>query len=683
MADEIKTGLGLDPTAFQAGIDQSIAAVRKLRAEMQRGRATEVAQDEQAQSRRRRSQEATHQAEQRNVNKSMSVYDRYRKSIEKVGDVFAGKFAEAMRTVQREEENTLETTEELLGALNTMSNAFQGLNRGAAVLNSINQAFEQAKENAREAAREAGNYFASLRGEAALTGATGPDSGILSGSLLMRLKTGMNAQDASAFAMMFESSLPAGMQKGNITREVADQYAVAVAQMVARQGADPSTRGDLAGMVANFQKIGSAGEGLAALEAIRMGLVEGRGNDKPLTDALLQVAGQFVNDAGTGMVPTLPELAAMVGVASLSAGPGAAGTRIEQLVRMLQGTTAEQMTFLKGMGVESDMNIMERLEVLVPIFEKLDEAASRGIPLDQQLLAVGVPEEAIASRRELISRAGNVYEVLVSAGFSAEGLKALNEMVPMFGTLQQRIEKAQQPVAGDQVAEWNRQFLQSDVGQLLRAEQFREAARQVSGIQEMATEAATVTAEARAIAMGDEKQGQTFLMDYFRPLMRGMAPDPEIGRRIRLEYGAYNMIVDQLSEAGLIDEVLNRSDMFLNDEQLRARTSGLGVALSNMARPLIGERNFLADRFTGRDPREAVAELMRVVQDMEGIDPLEGQFAEAEAVASAIGESNQLSREQIKALERLNLNIDELKRAIDRTYRPDPSPAPPPGGRGR
>jgi hypothetical protein len=140
-------------------------------------------------------------------------------------------------------------------------------------------------------------------------------------------------------------------------------------KVAARQTKDLETRGDLLGILSQFKKYDSGVKGveaaLADAEAIRIGLTEGRGDDAPLTKSLLHVAGSLAGDGKR--VGSLPELAALIGVTSLSAGAGQADTRSEQLVRGLQGETPEQMAFLKDFaGIEEHDTLEARLDKFVP-----------------------------------------------------------------------------------------------------------------------------------------------------------------------------------------------------------------------------------------------------------------------------------------------------------------------------
>jgi hypothetical protein len=664
---EIRTKLGLDVEAFKRGISEAREGVRQLQTEMRRGRASEMADEQRAQQRLQRARQQAHQQESRQHAERSRYIKQYEADLGQLTDLFGNRFVGALKKVSLEQDRATSTAREFLSAAADASMTLLGMEQAGQVVGTIGAAFEQAATRAEGATQAAKEYFASLRGEASLKGEPGVTSSILSSNLLTRFRTGMTGDEASAFVQMFEGSLPAGMQKNNITREVADEFAVAAAEMLTRQGADPETRGDLAGMVANFQRVGSAGEGLAALEAVRVGLTEGRGYDKPLTDALLQVAGQFVSDAGTGMVPTLPELSAMIGVTSLSAGAGAAGTRVEQLVRMLQGSTTEQMDFLKAWGVTSDMNVLERLDVIAPKMAMIDEHIARKGPgkgaggAMQEILSEsgfafeGWDEEKWADLTEKINPTDNAYEMLVAAGFSAEGLKALQEIIPAFGTLKQRIAKAQQPAAPGQVEQLNRQFFDSDLGRALRAEQFKLAAEQISGAQTMPVDTVLQLAQTRSLLDGEHLDWRTGIGDRVRSAMYGGQVS---GERLRHSNRAIGMLRSQIADAGLFGELKQEfPDM------------ALGYQL-------------------GEDPRQTIGRLVGFLEDR-GQVPLEAEFAKMEVLAKGLDRNANLTDEQVATLRELKVSIDTLRDRMDRTFAPGVAPrgpgpvqapqAPPPG----
>jgi hypothetical protein len=195
----------------------------------------------------------------------------------------------------------------------------------------VSEHYHKIATDARAAAEATLDMRKALRVEGVLKGESTATDKTLKESLGLRVKTGLGMMEASDLTRQFEGSLPIGLEKKNITRKVADELIEQVGVMQARQGGDAGTRGDLAGILGQFGKIGSAEEGLGQMEAIRQALTAGRGDDTPLTNQLLKVAGSIVREGGP--VPSLPEMGAIIGVTSLSAGPEAAGTRAEQLYR--------------------------------------------------------------------------------------------------------------------------------------------------------------------------------------------------------------------------------------------------------------------------------------------------------------------------------------------------------------
>ena len=164
---------------------------------------------------------------------------------------------------------------------------------------------------------------------------------------------------------------------------------MAAATRAARLGGSAAVHGDLAGLLGQFTKYapGKAGvtQGLGDLEAIRLGLTAGRGDDSPLTAQLLKTAGSL---AGDGLpVGDMKELAALIGVTSLSGGPLKAGTRAEQLVRGLRsGMNKAQGGYLKEIGITEGMGLVggtgEKAGMMDLLSADLKKAEASGRPLE-------------------------------------------------------------------------------------------------------------------------------------------------------------------------------------------------------------------------------------------------------------------------------------------------------------
>ena len=286
----------------------------------------------------------------------------------------------------------------------SMGASMIGLQGAGQILSQVKEAWKGIADEAVRAAEAAGLFHRESRVSGTLVGKT-PEQ--VSPELLgLMTSSGLKREEADALYRQFYGSLPAGLQKGNITDDVAKQLLKETAVTAARQGGDTGVKGDLAGILPMFGKVESAQAGLGQLEAIRQALTEGRGDDTPLTRSLLNVAGTMVREGGP--VGTLPELAALVGTTSLSAGPGMADTRALQIMRGVRGTTREQMQAIEkefGIQAGSKMGLEERLGLMVP---KLREVEKTQDVASWLTTAVGTPQE---DAQALIEVMGN-YDVL-------------------------------------------------------------------------------------------------------------------------------------------------------------------------------------------------------------------------------------------------------------------------------
>jgi len=286
----------------------------------------------------------------------------------------------------------------------SMGASMVGLSAGMGALTAAKEAWKQIAEETARAAAAAGLFQRESREAGTLVAKTAPQ--IVPQLLGLSSASGLNRQEANDLFRQYEGSLPAGLQKGNITREVANDLLKQTAITAARQGGATGVKGDLAGMLSSFGRVESAEQGLGQLEAIRQALTEGRGDDTPLTRSLLNVSGSLVREGGP--VGTLPELAALVGTTSLTSGPMMADTRALQVVRATRGTTKEQMEKIQkefGIQVGSKMGLEERLAKIVPKLREIDKTQDVSAFLTT---AIGVPQEDSQALLEIM---GN-YEVL-------------------------------------------------------------------------------------------------------------------------------------------------------------------------------------------------------------------------------------------------------------------------------
>lgn len=301
--------------------------------------------------------------------------------------------------------------------------------------------------------------------------------------------TGLTITEADSFQKQFIGSLAAGETKGNIKEDTKEDLMIQGARIASRQTKDMNTRGDLLGVISQFQKLDPGRKGteqaLATAEAVRQALVAGRGDDAPLTKSLLNVAGSFVGDKGP--IPTLSEMAAVVGTTSLSAGAGAADSRAEALLRGLRGTTSEQISFLRSIGIGEN----DKFEV------KADKMMSH-----------------LAAKQ---ASGRDISTYLTESGFNDEQSRAFAETLPNYGTLKERLKLAREARSGaDLIAESDRVAL-TDPNQRMRlAEADLAAARLARGVERQAIQPDIIAGQAALVARGADTDPAMILGDLAR-----------------------------------------------------------------------------------------------------------------------------------------------------------------------
>lgn len=389
------------------------------------------------------------------------------------------------------------------GAVRGFAAQMVGLTSLQGVLSSIADGFEKARLNAENAAKASLALRETLREQAALKGEGGPNNRVVNEALMLRLKTGLKQDEAIQFENQFLGSLPIGIEKGNITPQVANELKLAAAQMASRLGGDAGVRGDLAGILGQFGKIDSAEQGLGQLEAIRQALTAGRGDDTPLTQSLLKVAGSLVKEGG--MLPSMPELAATVGTMSLSAGAGQADTRTEQLVRAVSGSTSDQAMFLKStFGVMENDNLEQRLAKIIP----------------------GLREQKAAGR--------DMSAFLVENQMPAEQVRALVEMEGNYEAFTQRMESARKSAGqGAEVATLNRSYLGSPVGRSRVAAAEADASQVIVGRRGELLQAFVTQQEAADRIDGKTEDAFTQTLDDWIPGAKRRRQQHQMSMRLR------------------------------------------------------------------------------------------------------------------------------------------------------
>jgi hypothetical protein len=227
-------------------------------------------------------------------------------------------------------------------------------------------------------------------------------------------QTGMTIAQATEFHTQFYGSIAGGMQLGNIDEATAEKLAVEAGKIASRQTKDYATRGDLAGMLAQFAPyhgMPGVASAMGEMEAVRVGLGEGRGEDTALTKSLLHIMGSL---SGPGkMIPRAGETASVLGVASLSAGAMMADTRTEQLMRALRGDTPQQIQFLKEFaGIKEGQAFEERLDRM------------------------------IFSLRQKRSEGRDIRTFLTESGMGSELARSVEETEPLYEVTKERMVKA-------------------------------------------------------------------------------------------------------------------------------------------------------------------------------------------------------------------------------------------------
>lgn len=361
----------------------------------------------------------------------------------------------------------------LTDAVTGVVGQFTALTVGQRILTGIASATEQARQKQAEYSQEVLRTKEELKELAVLRGLAFADEGFLKEIGQFSRATGLSIPEADQFQRQVYGSAAAGLQKGNIDEETLKELSVKAGSTAARQTKDFGTRGDLIGILSQFRKYdkGSSGvkQALADAEMVRLGLTEGRGDDAPLTKALLNVAGSL---AGEGkMVGSLPELAAVVGVMSTSAGPGMADTRTEQLVRGLRGETPNQINFLKQFaGVGENDTLEQRLDKVIP---KLREVKAKG---------------------------RDIPTFLTESGINAEQGRAITEAEANYEVIKKRLATARKG-SGDVEAQ-NKKFEDSPLGQMRKAEADLAVAKLNQGLKGQALEVAKKQAEAELVSEG-------------------------------------------------------------------------------------------------------------------------------------------------------------------------------------
>lgn len=460
-----------------------------------------------------------HAEEQARLNQYQDAFDRHFKK----GTAGADQQTSAMGRLGSAAERAGE-------AVKGMALGYAGIGAAVGSIRMISDVIAQVSANALKSGEASFELENRLRALATLTGKTAPGE-TARDVIGYSMKTGMSIGAADAFQQAFFGSSPAGVEKGNITQATLDRLVVEAGTMSARQGADPKTRGDLAGIMAQFKKYGEgeAGvkEALGDIEKVRYALTAGRGEDKPLTDSLLHVAGSLVKEQD-GLVKDLPQLAAMIGTASLSAGAMQSDVRTEQLARGLRGTTPKQMKFLQewaGIGEHDD------LETRV--------------------------DKGVAALRKTMKEGRDPTTFLVESGMNAEQTRALVETEGVYEVYKSRLADARKAGSGEDVLAANREFVAGPGGRMAAGKAASEGAEAISGEKFQDWTQTLEWAKAAYKARG----AHLSIGEGFKGIAAGLMTrlNPFAGTEARQEEIALEALQQQVEEMGLTDVVARRT----------------------------------------------------------------------------------------------------------------------------
>lgn len=354
---------------------------------------------------------------------------------------------------RKAEEERKKAQEDTATSLDQLALRYVGIGAAVKAIDMIGDAWKRVADQQRQAHAEYIEILKNSRVGAAVSGSTPKQYAAETAAL--SASSGMPIAEADTFVRQFEGTVPIGFQKGNIDRNTADKVKAEGAKFGARLGGDQGTRGELLGILPQFGKIGSAKDAMGKMEAIRLALTEGRGDDSPLTRSLLNVAGKLGGEGG--MVGSLEENAALVGTTSLAAGPLMADTRAIQLTRATRGTTAKTMQKTEdafGLKVGNTLSLEDRLEKIIP---KLRDIQGRG--------------------EDVVSWLTTNLEM------PQEEAEALREFMPNFEVFKERAAKARETAqgGGDAVVAENAAFGSTDLGRSMQAKAEGEAGRFLLG----------------------------------------------------------------------------------------------------------------------------------------------------------------------------------------------------------
>jgi len=420
----------------------------------------------------------------------------------------------------------------------------------------FNEQIDRVREKALEGAASIDRMRQSLRPDAALKGEPQANNRILKENLALRMASGLNQQEASDFERQYEGSIPIGLEKFELTKgqegiseKVAGELKAAAALRARRVGGDAYTHGELAGLLGQFGPVKSAEQGLGQLEAIRIGLTKGRGDDTPLTRQLLKASGAMVREGGS--VGTLPEMAALIGVTSLSAGPEEAGTRAEQLNRAFRsgltrhtkgrGIKVPQAEYLKKQGIGEKDTLETMLDKVVPDLKKAED---KGRDLDVYLGERGF--RSFEERRAIIETYRNydAFKLRMREMREAQGIPTKEDIAA-------GARPGGKPLGAKEMAA-NEAFKGSTEGRRAIAEAVGDTNQVRQDLKGERWAALLKEAEASAAFQKEERDPSQGTYDIGEGIKNGHITDAKSeGRRLRIKGHAYRILAQRAKKAGI------------------------------------------------------------------------------------------------------------------------------------
>lgn len=533
---------------------------------------------------------------QRAAKRQVAIEERKQKELASLEDKWLRREQRERTASQRRkaeqatsaEESRVGSNQALMGHWATAAAAI-----GASIGHAVGATLKDLVHQRKEAATATTDMQKNLRVEAALMGRKN-DATFLQQSLEFRARTGLDEAGASNFVRQFEGSLPVGIEKGNITRGVADELKLAAAQRARRLGGDEATHGDLAGILGQFTKINSAQEGLGKLEAIRYGLTKGRGDDTPLTQQFLKAGGTLIKEGGA--VGSPEELAALIGVTSLK-NPEEAATLAVQLnravrvgvhrQRKVKGAKDTQGNYLKKHGVTEKDSIESALDKVVPDLKKAEQ---QGRDLQGYLY-----EQGFGNEEERVA--------LVNAYENYQPLKI--RMAEM---------RAMGAKAGPEQMKANREDMESPEARIAVAKQLDAAATVTKGLPNQRWEAELAAARTSPEFKKEESSVLGKATDWLAGTYKGAIPGwdsvTERGSEYRASYHAMMNLRKKAKAAGVSDEDLTTA----YQESQKAGWTDYSK-FSDFANRIEGKINEMQGGSTAADIKPVLEELSSAIKE--------------------------------------------------------------------